>query len=76
MKIRTLGAELFHVNGRTDGQTDTTNLTVDYHNFGNAPKMQDFPFVSSFTNCVFRVFIRGLFTNTRDKFVSTGIKDS
>jgi hypothetical protein len=38
MKIRTLGAELFHVDGETDGRTDTTNLIVNYRSFANAPK--------------------------------------
>jgi len=34
MKIRAIGAELFHA----DGQTDTTKLIVTFHNFSNAPK--------------------------------------
>jgi hypothetical protein len=34
MKIRPVGAELFHA----DGQTDTTDLTVAFPNFANAPK--------------------------------------
>ena len=34
MKIRPVGAELFH----TDGQTDTTKPTVDFRNFAKAPK--------------------------------------
>jgi hypothetical protein len=39
MKIRLLGAELFHADGRTDGQTtDVTKLTVAFRNFANAPK--------------------------------------
>ena len=33
MKIRTVGAELFH----EDGQTDMTKLTVAFRNFVNAP---------------------------------------
>jgi hypothetical protein len=33
-----VGAELFHANGRTDRQTDTTKLTVAVRNFANAPK--------------------------------------
>jgi len=36
MKIRPLGAELFHA----DGGTDTTNLIVFFRNFTNAPKNQ------------------------------------
>ena len=34
IKIRPMGAELFHA----DGQTDMTKLTVAFRNFGNAPK--------------------------------------
>jgi hypothetical protein len=52
MKIRPVGAELFHADGRTDGQTerrtegqadrrtDMTKLTVALRNFANAPKNQ------------------------------------
>jgi len=42
MKIRLVGAELFHAVGQMDGQTDRrtdiTKLRVDSHNFANAPK--------------------------------------
>jgi hypothetical protein len=37
MKIRPLGAELFHA----DGQTDMMNLTVAFRDFGNPPKTVD-----------------------------------
>jgi len=37
MKIRLMGAELFH----TDGQTDMTRLMVTFRNFANAPKKED-----------------------------------
>ena len=33
MKIRLVGAELFHA----DGRTDMTKLTVAFRNFANAP---------------------------------------
>ena len=33
MKIRPVGAELFHADGRTDGRTDMTKLIVAFHNF-------------------------------------------
>ena len=36
MKIYTVAAELFHADGRTDG--DTTKLLVDFRNFANALK--------------------------------------
>jgi len=42
MKIRPLGAELLHADGRTDGrtdrQTDMTNVIVIYRNFAKAPR--------------------------------------
>jgi len=38
MKIRPVGAELFHAGGRTDGRTDKTKLTVVFRNFANAPR--------------------------------------
>jgi len=38
MKIRSVGAELFHA----DGQTDMTKLTVAFRNFANAPQEQSF----------------------------------
>jgi hypothetical protein len=41
MKMRPLGTELFHADGRTDRQTDRqagmTKLTVAFRNFANAP---------------------------------------
>jgi len=42
MKIRPVGIELFHADGRTNGQvdrqTDTTKLIVAFRNFENVPK--------------------------------------
>jgi len=42
MKIRPVGGELFHADGRTDGQTgrqtDMTKLILAFRNFVNAPK--------------------------------------
>jgi hypothetical protein len=38
MKIRPVGAELFHADGRTDGRTDMTKLIVAFRSFANAPK--------------------------------------
>jgi hypothetical protein len=39
MKILPVGVELFHVDGRTDGQTDVTKRTVLFSNFAKAPKV-------------------------------------
>ena len=42
MKIRPVGAELFHADRRMDGQTEMTELiTVTFRNFANAPKMNE-----------------------------------
>ena len=38
IKIRPVGAELYH----PDGQTDMTKLIVAFRNFGNAPKNGDY----------------------------------
>jgi hypothetical protein len=38
MKIRPVGAELFHADGRTVIRTDMTKLIVDFRSFVNAPK--------------------------------------
>jgi hypothetical protein len=38
IKIRPVGAELFHADGQTDGQTDMTKIMVAFSNFANAPK--------------------------------------
>jgi hypothetical protein len=38
MKIRSVEAQLFHTDGRTDGQTDTMKLIVAFGNFAIASK--------------------------------------
>jgi hypothetical protein len=38
MKIRGVGAELFHADVQRDRQTDMTKLMVAVRNFENAPK--------------------------------------
>ena len=38
VKIRPVGAELFYVNGQTDGRRDITELMVPFRNFAKAPK--------------------------------------
>ena len=38
MKIHSVGAELFHVDGRADRRTDMTKLVVAFRNFANTPK--------------------------------------
>jgi hypothetical protein len=38
IKIRPVGAELFHANGPTNRRTDMMKLTVAFRNFENAPK--------------------------------------
>jgi len=38
MKIHPAGAKFFHADGRTDGQTEMTELIVACRSFANAPK--------------------------------------
>jgi len=38
MKIRPLGFDLFHADGRRDGHTEMTKLTDDFRNFATAHK--------------------------------------
>ena len=38
IKIRPVGAELFHAGGQTDRQTDMTKVIVDFRNFANERK--------------------------------------
>ena len=38
MKIRPVGTELFHADGRTERRTDVTNLILSFRNFANVPK--------------------------------------
>jgi len=46
MKILSVGAELFHADGRTErrtnGKTDMTERLLAFHNFANAPKHGNF----------------------------------
>ena len=41
MKIRLVGAELFHAVGRTDRQTDMTKIIAAFRNCANALKFKD-----------------------------------
>ena len=41
VKIRQVGAELFHADRQTDVHTHTTKLIVTFRNFGNAPKTEN-----------------------------------
>jgi hypothetical protein len=53
-KIRPVGAELFHADGRTDRQTDMTKLTVAFRTFANAPKNMSRQLASGFEATTFR----------------------
>jgi formylmethanofuran dehydrogenase subunit E-like metal-binding protein len=39
MKIGPVGADLFHTDVRTDGETDMEKLIVAFRNIANAPKI-------------------------------------
>ena len=39
IKIRPVAAELFHMDGRTDGETDMTKLIIAFCNVANALKI-------------------------------------
>jgi hypothetical protein len=39
MKIRPVGAEMFHADGQRDRQTDMTKLAVSFRNFESTPDM-------------------------------------
>jgi hypothetical protein len=39
MKIPAVGAQLLHEDGRTDRQTDMTQVIVAFFDFANAPKI-------------------------------------
>jgi hypothetical protein len=74
MKIRLVGAELFHEDGRTPGRTDTTILTVATWNFASARKkckhiIVDRQAVCGFS-CMHVIFPGFQFTDSRDNFVS------
>ena len=51
MKIRSVGAELFHADGRTDRQTDMTQPVVAFRNFANAPTNTNTQFCYSIVTC-------------------------
>jgi len=38
LKIRPVGAELFHADGQTDGRENITKLVVAFHTFSKTPK--------------------------------------
>ena len=63
MKIRPVGAELFHEGGRKDEptvrRTDMTKLIVAFRNFVNAPKNSTFC-----PHCLFYLFCMYLRTNS------------
>jgi hypothetical protein len=50
MKIRPVGAELFHVDRRADGRTDMTRVVVAFRSFSKAPKNV----TKNDQNCIYR----------------------
>jgi len=51
MKIRLVGAELFHENGRKE----ITNITVGFRNFASMPKNEDLILLLLFSRILLRV---------------------
>jgi hypothetical protein len=51
VKIRPMGAELFHADRRTDGRTDMTKLIVAFHSFASRPKMVYFQPLTNGVTC-------------------------
>ena len=54
VKIRPVGAELFHANGR---RSVMTKLTAAFRNFVNAPKMITFPTLRMNVSATVHIFI-------------------
>ena len=50
MKIRPAGAELYHADRRTDGQTDVTKLIVAFRNFSNEPRSERMSYIKEGTH--------------------------
>jgi len=48
MKIRTVGAELFHTDRQTDRQTKMTKPIVGFRNFAKAPNNKEAPRFQTF----------------------------
>ena len=61
MKIRPLGAKLFHEDSRTDRRTDMAKLIIAFHIFSNAPKnsiihtFQGFYIHKIFSNLLYKI---------------------
>ena len=51
MKIRPMGAELFHADGQTDRRTGITKLIDAFRSFGTAPKSGLGCFLKGLTRC-------------------------
>jgi hypothetical protein len=61
MKICPVGAELFHVDGRTDTQTDMTNLIISFCNFRNTHKKENLPCPDFLATNITSVFLFTVF---------------
>ena len=80
MKIRSVGAELFHADRRTDGQRGMKKLKVAFRNFTKAPKKmpvytQSQIGLHTYTRAHARsaIFVIGIF-NFRDKTLYKSFK--
>ena len=70
MKIRLVGAELFHV----DGRTELTKITVGFRNFASMPKNEDLILLLLCSRILLRV-IPNCTTRDAHKKESLNLKD-
>jgi hypothetical protein len=61
MKICSVGAELFHVDGRTDTKTDKMKLIISFGNFRNTPKNENLSCPDFLATNIISVFLFTVF---------------
>ena len=76
MKIRAVRTELLHADGRTDGQTDMTKLTVTFRSFTSAPEKDtrsksDILHVGCLERCTISVMERNKHTSISTTRINT-----
>jgi hypothetical protein len=74
MKIRSVGAEVFHVDRRKDGQTGMIKLIVSFRDFENAPKTATKPSTLVMTHTT-QIWIAYITKYIRDTHTSLPISE-